>query len=190
MEFGTWAKQMIQRFGDAVRQFLGDVWEAVSGFPAKLEEMAGYLPGKGERGAVTFGRGEEPKKPAQPAPEKPAEEKPTKPAEPKERGTIARMAITAYKTTPKGILAKTTKIIKDSVFDGNSEVSDSATKRAWNLISSLVATNDKSVANAEAINQLTREAMTEVKAPEGATTEEAKTFEVVKQTVGMPKLRN
>ncbi len=64
MEFGAWAKQMIQRFGDAVRQFLGDVWEAVSGFPAKLEEMAGYLPSKGERGAVTFGRGEEPKKPA------------------------------------------------------------------------------------------------------------------------------
>jgi len=127
---------------------------------------------------------------AEPAPEKPAEEKPTEPAEPKERGTIARMAITAYKTTPKGILAKTTQIIKDSVFDGDSEVSDSATKRAWNLISSLVATNDKSVANAEAINQLTREAMTEVKAPEGATTEEAKTFEVVKQTVGMPKLRN
>jgi len=199
MEFGAWAKQMIQRFGDAVRQFLADVWEAVSGFPAKLEEMAGYLPGKGERGAVTFGRGEEPPKkpaepapvtPAEPAPEKPAEEKPTEPAEPKERGTIARMAITAYKTTPKGILAKTTQIIKDSVFDGNSEVSDSATKRAWNLISSLVATNDKSVANAEAINQLTREAMTEVKAPEGATTEESKTFEVVKQTVGMPKLRN
>jgi hypothetical protein len=72
MEFGTWAKQMIQRFGDAVRQFLADVWEAVSGFPAKLEEMAGYLPGKGERGAVTFGRGEEPpKKPVEPAPEKP-----------------------------------------------------------------------------------------------------------------------
>ena len=186
MEFTTWAKQMVQRFGDAVRQFLADVWEAVSGFPAKLEEMAGYLPGKGERGAVTFGRGEEPpKKPAEPAPEKPAE-----PEKPKERGTIARMAITAYKTTPKGILAKTTQIIKDSVFDGDSEVSDSATKRAWNLISSLVATNDKSVANAEAINQLTREAMTEVKAPEGATTEEVKTFEVVKQTVGMPKLRN
>ena len=72
MEFGTWAKQMIQQFGDVVRQFLADVWEAVSGFPAKLEEMAGYLPGKGERGAVTFGRGEEPpKKPAEPAPEKP-----------------------------------------------------------------------------------------------------------------------
>jgi len=72
MEFGSWAKQMVQRFGDAVRQFLADVWEAVSGFPAKLEEMAGYLPGKGERGAVTFGRGEEPpKKPAKQAPQKP-----------------------------------------------------------------------------------------------------------------------
>jgi len=82
MEFGAWAKQMIQRFGDAVRQFLGDVWEAVSGFPAKLEEMAGYLPGKGERGAVTFGRGEEPpKKPAEPAPEKPI----TDPATPDEQ---------------------------------------------------------------------------------------------------------
>jgi len=82
MEFATWAKQMIQRFGDAVRQFLADVWEAVSGFPAKLEEMAGYLPGKGERGAVTFGRGEEPpKKPAKQAPQKPI----TDPATPDEQ---------------------------------------------------------------------------------------------------------
>ena len=58
MEFGAWAKQMIQQFGDVVREFLGDVWQAVSGAPAKLNELMGYLPGKGEAGAVHVGRGE------------------------------------------------------------------------------------------------------------------------------------
>jgi hypothetical protein len=57
MEFGAWAKQMIQQFGDAVREFLGDVWQAVSGAPAKLNELMGYLPGKGEAGAVNIGSG-------------------------------------------------------------------------------------------------------------------------------------
>ena len=67
MEFGAWAKQMIQQFGDVVREFLGDVWQAVSGAPAKLNELMGYLPGKGEAGAVTFGRGEkEPTKATEP----------------------------------------------------------------------------------------------------------------------------
>jgi hypothetical protein len=58
MEFGTWAKQMIQRFGDAVREFLGEVWQAVSGAPAKFNELMGYLPKKGEAGAVNIGQGE------------------------------------------------------------------------------------------------------------------------------------
>jgi hypothetical protein len=58
MEFGAWAKQMIQRFGDAVREFLGEVWQAVSGAPAKLNELMGYLPKKGETGAVNIGQGE------------------------------------------------------------------------------------------------------------------------------------
>jgi len=58
MEFGAWAKQMIQRFGDAVREFLGEVWQAVSGAPAKLNELMGYLPKKGEAGAVNIGQGE------------------------------------------------------------------------------------------------------------------------------------
>jgi len=57
MEFGTWAKQMIQQFGDVVREFLGDVWQAVSGAPAKLNELMGYLPGKGEAGSVNLGSG-------------------------------------------------------------------------------------------------------------------------------------
>jgi len=56
MEFGAWAKQMIQQFGDVVREFLGDVWQAVSGAPAKFNELMGYLPGKGEAGAVNIGK--------------------------------------------------------------------------------------------------------------------------------------
>jgi hypothetical protein len=59
MEFGAWAKQMIQQFGDVVREFLGDVWQAVSGAPAKLNELMGYLPGKGETGAVNIGQTEQ-----------------------------------------------------------------------------------------------------------------------------------
>jgi hypothetical protein len=57
MEFGAWAKQMIRQFGDAVREFLGEVWQAVSGAPAKLNELMGYLPKKGETGAVNIGGG-------------------------------------------------------------------------------------------------------------------------------------
>jgi hypothetical protein len=71
MEFATWARQMVTRFGDAVRQFLGEVWQAVSGIPAKINELAGFLPQAGERGAVRFGRGEEPSQPIGPAPESP-----------------------------------------------------------------------------------------------------------------------
>jgi hypothetical protein len=71
MEFATWARQMVSRFGDAVRQFLGEAWQVVSGIPAKINELAGFLPQAGERGAVRFGRGEEPSQPTGPAPESP-----------------------------------------------------------------------------------------------------------------------
>ena len=174
MEFGTWAKQMIQRFGDAVRQFLGDVWEAVSGFPAKLEEMAGYLPGKGERGAVTFGRGEEPpKKPVEPAPEKPAMDRYNGKAQ-----VAGVRGIGAEKDTPKGINKKTEEIIKDRVFDATI-VNDNQTKKAWNLIQKIEEKNPESGKNAQAINELTRETMQDVEADE-----------VVKQSIGAVKLRN
>ena len=52
MQFKTWANRMVAEFGDAVRQFLGDIWKTVSGIPAKINELAGYLPGKGEGGGV------------------------------------------------------------------------------------------------------------------------------------------
>ena len=179
MEFGTWAKQMIQRFGDAVRQFLADVWEAVSGFPAKLEEMAGYLPGKGERGAVTFGRGEEPpKKPVEPAPEKPAEEKPAMERYKGKAQVAGVRGIGAEKDTPKGINKKTEEIIKDRVFDATI-VNDNQTKKAWNLIQKIEEKNPESGKNAQAINELTRETMQDVEADE-----------VVKQSIGAVKLRN
>ena len=179
MEFGAWAKQMVQRFGDAVRQFLADVWEAVSGFPAKLEEMAGYLPGKGERGAVTFGRGEEPpKKPAEPAPEKPAEEKPAMDRYKGKAQVAGVRGIGAEKDTPKGINKKTEEIIKDRVFDATI-VNDNQTKKAWNLIQKIEEKNPESGKNAQAINELTRETMQDVEADE-----------VVKQSIGAVKLRN
>ena len=74
MEFGAWAKQMIQQFGDVVREFLGDVWQAVSGAPAKLNELMGYLPGKGEAGSVNLGSGEkQPAKATEPEAETPIE---------------------------------------------------------------------------------------------------------------------
>jgi len=66
MQFKAWADRMIAEFGDAVREFLGSVWEAVSGIPAKINELAGYLPGKGEAGAVNI-RGQQ----IGPAPESP-----------------------------------------------------------------------------------------------------------------------
>jgi hypothetical protein len=150
MEFGTWAKQMIQRFGDAVRQFLGDVWEAVSGFPAKLEEMAGYLPGKGERGAVTFGRGEEPpKKPAEPAPEKP-----------KRREKIMGVEAGPLIETQDGIIAKTKDKLK-TLFDPE-VVNEANTSTAYRAIGILSATNrDAARQYAESINALTAEGLGE-----------------------------
>jgi hypothetical protein len=127
-------------------------------------------------------------------PRKPAAEEAVPEGEPIERytdrGTIVGLAITAEKSTPKGIIQKTTDIIKKNVFDGDADVSDNNTKKAWNLIGGLVDSNDQSVENAEAINQLTRETMQDVRPPEGTSGEALKAFEVIKQTVGMPRLRN
>lgn len=171
MEFGAWAKQMIQQFGDVVREFLGDVWQAVSGAPAKLNELMGYLPGRGEAGSLTVG-------------DDGKLERYT------DKGTIVGLAIRQEKDTPKGILSETIKIIKQRVFDGDSTPSESVTKKAWGLIERLQVTNENSAENAEAINQLTRETMQEVSAPEGSTDAEEKAFESIKQTVGAAKLRN
>jgi hypothetical protein len=171
MEFGAWAKQMIQRFGDAVREFLGEVWQAVSGAPAKFNELMGYLPGKGEAGALSVG-------------------KTGKLDRYTDRGTIVKLAIKQEKDTPKGILSETIKIIKQRVFDGDSTPSESATKKAWGLIERLQVTNPDSAGNAEAINQLTRETMQEVDIAEDATEGERTAFEAIKQTVGATKLNN
>jgi hypothetical protein len=171
MEFGAWAKQMIQQFGDAVREFLGEVWQSVSGAPAKLNELMGYLPGKGEAGALTIG-------------DDGKLERYT------DKGTIVGLAIRQEKDTPKGILSETIKIIKQRVFDGDSTPSESVTNKAWGLIERLQATNANSAENAEAINQLTRETMQEVDVAEDATEGERKVFESIKQTVGAAKLRN
>ena len=171
MEFGAWAKQMIQQFGDAVREFLGEVWQAVSGAPAKLNELMGYLPKKGEAGALSVG-------------------KTGKLDRYTDKGTIVKLAIKQEKDTPKGILSETIKIIKQRVFDGDSTPSESATKKAWGLIEGLVVTNPNSAGNAEAINQLTRETMQEVGVAEDATEGERTAFEAIKQTVGATKLNN
>ena len=171
MEFGTWAKQMIQQFGDVVREFLGDVWQAVSGMPAKFNEVMGYLPKKGEAGALSFDIFGKLKRYT-------------------DRGTIVRLAIKQEKDTPKGILSETIKIIKQRVFDGDSTPSESATKKAWGLIERLVVTNPDSTNTAEAINQLTRETMQEVSVAEDATEGERQAFEAIKQTVGATKLNN
>jgi hypothetical protein len=171
MEFGTWAKQMIQQFGDVVREFLGEVWQAVSGMPAKLNEVMGYLPKKGEGGELSFGKTGKLKRYT-------------------DKGTIVKLAIKQEKDTPKGILSETIKIIKQRVFDGDSTPSESATKKAWGLIERLVVTNPDSTSTAEAINQLTRETMQEVSVAEDATEGERQAFEAIKQTVGATKLNN
>ena len=171
MEFGAWAKQMIQQFGDVVREFLGEIWQAVSGAPAKFNELMGYLPGKGEVGALSVG-------------------KTGKLERYTDRGTIVKLAIKQEKDTPKGILSETIKIIKQRVFDGDSTPSESATKKAWGLIERLQVTNPDSSSNAEAINQLTRETMQEVDIAEDATEGERQAFEVIKQSVGATKLNN
>ena len=118
MEFGTWAKQMIQQFGDVVREFLGDVWQAVSGVPAKLNEVMGYLPKKGETGAVNVGGGK--KQPAK---------KPT------EQEQIMGEKIGELKDTPKNIIAKTQELLRKK-FDPT-KVSEKNTTEAFRALGRL-----------------------------------------------------
>lgn len=156
MEFATWARQMVQRFGDAVRQFLGDIWQAVSGIPAKVNELAGFLPGKGEAGAVAFGRGEEPPKP----PKKPAEPAaaPEKPAP--ERKQVAGLKFGAPKTTPIGINKKTEEIVQKQIFNGSITPSPENTAQAYELIERLLDPRDGGKF-ADEINETTRSQMEE-----------------------------
>ena len=129
MEFGAWAKQMIQQFGDVVREFLGDVWQAVSGAPAKLNELMGYLPGKGEAGAVNIRRGQV--------------------------GGIK--GIGQIINTPKGIKKQTLDIIQSSVFN-SSEISELNTSKAWELIDEVSNGNfEQRAKNAEVYNQIAKE---------------------------------
>jgi hypothetical protein len=124
MEFGAWAKQMIQRFGDAVREFLGEVWQAVSGAPAKFNELMGYLPKKGEAGAVNIGKGKIGEKAK--APEKPA-------GEPEQ---IMGAKTGPAKKTSEGIIAKTQELLRKQ-FDP-SKVSDKNTTEAFRALGKLM----------------------------------------------------
>jgi hypothetical protein len=136
MEFGAWAKQMIQQFGDAVREFLGEVWQAVSGAPAKLNELMGYLPKKGEAGAVNVGKGkigEKAKAAEKPAEEAKAEEKPA--VEP-DKEQIKGEKIGPPKKTPEGIIAKTQELLRKQ-FDP-SKVSDKNTTEAFRALGRLM----------------------------------------------------
>jgi hypothetical protein len=53
MDFAAWAGRMVQQFGEAVREFLSEVWSAVSG--------GQYLPQARERGSVNISPGTGPK---------------------------------------------------------------------------------------------------------------------------------
>jgi hypothetical protein len=128
MEFGVWAKQMIQRFGDAVREFLGEVWQAVSGAPAKLNELMGYLPKKGEAGAVTVG------------------------GKAIKREQVMGAKVGPEKKTPEGIIAKTQELLRKQ-FDP-SKVSDKNTTEAFRAIGKL--TSKQGNAFAEELNDLGR----------------------------------
>jgi hypothetical protein len=127
MEFGAWAKQMIQQFGDAVREFLGEVWQAVSGAPVKLNELMGYLPKKGEAGAVNVGKG-------------------------KKREQVMGAKVGPEKKTPEGIIAKTQELLRKQ-FDP-SKVSDKNTTEAFRAIGKL--TSKQGNAFAEELNDLGR----------------------------------
>jgi hypothetical protein len=136
MEFGAWAKQMIQQFGDAIREFLGEVWQAVSGAPAKFNELMGYLPKKGEAGAVNVGKGkigEKAKAAEKPAEEAKAEEKPA--VEP-DKEQIKGEKIGPPKKTPEGIIAKTQELLRKQ-FDP-SKVSDKNTTEAFRALGRLM----------------------------------------------------
>jgi hypothetical protein len=136
MEFGAWAKQMIQQFGDAVREFLGEVWQAVSGAPAKFNELMGYLPKKGETGAVNVGKGKIGEKAK--AAEKPAEEAKVeeKPAVEPDKEQIKGEKIGPPKKTPEGIIAKTQELLRKQ-FDP-SKVSEQNTTEAFRALGRLM----------------------------------------------------
>jgi hypothetical protein len=125
MEFGAWAKQMIQRFGDAVREFLGEVWQAVSGAPAKLNELMGYLPQRGETGAVNIGGGKLGGK-TEVVTERAPSGKPEQ---------IMGEEIGPLKTTPEGIIAKTQELLRKK-FDP-AKVSDNNTTEAFRALGRL-----------------------------------------------------
>jgi hypothetical protein len=140
MEFGAWAKQMIQRFGDAVREFLGEVWQAVSGAPAKLNELMGYLPKKGEAGAVNVG-GEKKQPAKKPTPEQPTPtpEKPTELVTEKPTGKPEKIMgeeIGPLKKTPEGIIAKTQELLRKQF--NPSKVSDKNTTEAFRALGRLM----------------------------------------------------
>jgi hypothetical protein len=164
MEFGAWAKQMIQRFGDAVREFLGEVWQAVSGAPAKLNELMGYLPKKGEAGAVNVGKGKigekakAAEKPAEPTPEQPTPtpEKPTKPvteAPSAARKKIMGEEIGELKDTPKNIIAKTKALLRERVFDPT-KVTEQNTIEAFRALGKLTGNKQERRDFADELNDI------------------------------------
>jgi hypothetical protein len=171
MEFGAWAKQMIQRFGDAVREFLGEVWQAVSGAPAKLNELMGYLPKKGETGAVNVGKGKigekakAAEKPAQPTleqptptPEKPAAEPaPTgreQPSKTTRRTTIMSVEAGEEVETPEAIIARTKDLLRKQ-FDPT-KVTEKNTTEAFRALGKLAGNRKEALAYAEQLNDIGR----------------------------------
>ena len=137
MQFKTWADQMVAEFGDAVREFLGQVWETVSGIPAKIDEMAGYLPKKGQSGAVNIGIPRS-----------------------KNRAQIAGEAIGKVLDTPKGINRKTEAVIRNSIFNSDT-IDDSNTKKAWNIIQKIDENNPESTQYIGSINKIVAESIQE-----------------------------
>ena len=150
MEFGAWAKQMIQQFGDVVKEFLGEVWQAVSGAPAKLNELMGYLPKKGEAGAVNVGKGkigEKAKAAEKPAEEAKVEEKPAG-----DREEIMGEKTGPLKKTPEGIIAKTQELLRKQ-FDP-SKVTEKNTTEAFRALGRL--TGKEGTAFAQELNDIGR----------------------------------
>lgn len=139
MEFGAWAKQMIQQFGDVVREFLGDVWQAVSGMPAKLNEVMGYLPKKGEAGVVNIGGGKQPAKKPTPEQPTPKPEKPTEPVIEKATGKPEKIVgeeVGPPKKTPEGIIAKTQELLRKQF--NPSKVTEKNTTEAFRALGRLI----------------------------------------------------
>ena len=152
MEFGAWAKQMIQQFGDVVREFLGDVWQAVSGAPAKLNELMGYLPGKGEAGAVNIGRGEkQPAKATEIVTEKPTEPEAGIPSA--ERKEIMGKKIGELKDTPKNIISKTKELLRKRVFDPT-QVTEQNTTEAFRALGKLTGNKQERRDFADELNDI------------------------------------